>query len=356
MKGNKGEWSELYVFLKLLGDGKLYAADENMKKIEDIFYGIIKIIREDKLHNLEYVYDGEITIVDANTDNTLLVLPDTYFKSAATKLLQEIKLNKNSFEIPEISQLAQNISYTNLKANSSSKTDITLMIHDYKTGFQTETGFSIKSRLGSPATLLNASRATNFEYKISNKKLSNHEVMTFNNISNFKEKFQYLNEIGADIMFNRVCSKVFEYNLKLVDTGLPEVIASLLKKSFSSSNRIITDLTHLIAEENVFSIPEDEALTFYSYKVKELLTNIALGMVPAKNWNGVYETTGGYIIVKEDGDVLCYHVYNRNEFRDYLFLNTKLEVGSTNRHEFGLIEEIDGEQFLNLNLQIRFTR
>lgn len=265
-------------------------------------------------------------------------------------------MNKNSFEIPEISQLAQNISYTNLKANSSSKTDITLMIHDYKTGFQTETGFSIKSRLGSPATLLNASRATNFEYKISNKKLSNHEVMTFNNISNFKEKFQYLNEIGADIMFNRVCSKVFEYNLKLVDTGLPEVIASLLKKSFSSSNRIITDLTHLIAEENVFSIPEDEALTFYSYKVKELLTNIALGMVPAKNWNGVYETTGGYIIVKEDGDVLCYHVYNRNEFRDYLFLNTKLEVGSTNRHEFGLIEEIDGEQFLNLNLQIRFTR
>ena len=26
-KQNKGEWSELYVFLKLLGDGVLYAAD-----------------------------------------------------------------------------------------------------------------------------------------------------------------------------------------------------------------------------------------------------------------------------------------------------------------------------------------
>jgi len=30
--GNKGEWSEAYVFLKLLGDGKLYAADQNLKK------------------------------------------------------------------------------------------------------------------------------------------------------------------------------------------------------------------------------------------------------------------------------------------------------------------------------------
>ena len=33
---NKGEWSELYVFLKLLGDGVLYAADANLNKIEDL--------------------------------------------------------------------------------------------------------------------------------------------------------------------------------------------------------------------------------------------------------------------------------------------------------------------------------
>ena len=29
---NKGEWSELYVFLKLLGEGVLYAADADLKK------------------------------------------------------------------------------------------------------------------------------------------------------------------------------------------------------------------------------------------------------------------------------------------------------------------------------------
>jgi type II restriction enzyme len=48
MKLNKGEWSEVYVFLKLLAEGKLYAADKDLKKIEDlftlliIFYGVVR--------------------------------------------------------------------------------------------------------------------------------------------------------------------------------------------------------------------------------------------------------------------------------------------------------------------------
>ena len=31
-KLNKGEWAELYVLLRLLGEGKLYAADNMLKK------------------------------------------------------------------------------------------------------------------------------------------------------------------------------------------------------------------------------------------------------------------------------------------------------------------------------------
>ena len=34
IKGNKGEWSELYVFAKLLADGKLFQSDINLEKIE----------------------------------------------------------------------------------------------------------------------------------------------------------------------------------------------------------------------------------------------------------------------------------------------------------------------------------
>ena len=49
ISGNIGEWSEIYVFFKLLAEGKLFAADDELNKLEGEYYPIIKIIRtEDK--------------------------------------------------------------------------------------------------------------------------------------------------------------------------------------------------------------------------------------------------------------------------------------------------------------------
>lgn len=54
LSGNKGEWSELYVLLKLLSTGELYAADEKLQKIKDVYYPILKIIRQEDEMVLEY--------------------------------------------------------------------------------------------------------------------------------------------------------------------------------------------------------------------------------------------------------------------------------------------------------------
>ena len=78
-------------------------------------------------------------------------------------------------------------------------------------------------------------------------------------------------------------------------------------------------------------------------------------MMPSKEWDGQDEANGGYVIVKEDGDVLAYHIYNRGAFETYLLNNTKLERGSTSRHGFASIYKDNGKYFINLNLQIRFT-
>ena len=48
ISGNKGEWSEFYAFLKLLCDNKLYAADENLEKLENG----IKIVYDDTVITL----------------------------------------------------------------------------------------------------------------------------------------------------------------------------------------------------------------------------------------------------------------------------------------------------------------
>ncbi len=64
MTGNKGEWSEIYVFLKLLAEGKLNAADANLRAIPNAYYPIIKILRGDGTEIKEYVFDSAIKIVD----------------------------------------------------------------------------------------------------------------------------------------------------------------------------------------------------------------------------------------------------------------------------------------------------
>ena len=33
LSGNRGEWSEIYVLLRLLADGKVYAADGELNKL-----------------------------------------------------------------------------------------------------------------------------------------------------------------------------------------------------------------------------------------------------------------------------------------------------------------------------------
>ena len=61
IKGNKGEWSEFYTFVKLLADGKIYAADKDLNKNESIFYLILKIIRGEQ-EDLDYVRGKTISI------------------------------------------------------------------------------------------------------------------------------------------------------------------------------------------------------------------------------------------------------------------------------------------------------
>ncbi|KXA31684.1 hypothetical protein HMPREF3229_00213 [Peptoniphilus harei] len=77
-------------------------------------------------------------------------------------------------------------------------------------------------------------------------------------------------------------------------------------------------------------------------------------MKPATIWDGIDEASVGYIIVTKQGDVLAYHIYNRIYFEEYLLNNTKYEIASTLKHDFGKVYSENGEDFIKLNLQIRF--
>jgi len=109
------------------------------------------------------------------------------------------------------------------------------------------------------------------------------------------------------------------------------------------------ELIHSVTQSNPLNFDLENNHPFYTYKFKRFLTDIALGMMPSKVWNGQLDATGGYLVVREDGEVLCYHIYNRNEFEDYLYSNTKFETASSSRHDFGSIYKENNKHYLKPN-------
>jgi type II restriction enzyme len=353
---NKGEWSEVYTFLKLLADGRLYAADANLNQIPSIYYPILKILREDPTGKLAFSRDTKIEIID-NNGVKQLELTIEEFKNKSVELLKHIQSSSTStFEIPDILNFMHSINITKLKAESQEKKDITIVVHDIFTGHNPILGFSIKSKLGGASTLINASGATNFIYEIT-PPLNNALIETINAInskSKIRDRLSAIESYQSTLSLKKLQSDNFKRNLTMIDSQFPQILGEMLKLFFQGQGSTISGLTNSINTINPCMYDLANHHPYYEYKIKNFLTDSALGMTPMSVWSGHYDANGGYIIVKENGDLVCYHIYNRNEFQDYLFNNTKLETPSSSRHGFGVIYEEDGKQYIKLNLQVRF--
>lgn len=354
--GNKGEWSEVYALLKIISDRQLFAGDSELNKIESLIFPIIKVLRDESRGTYEFSYDNDLVVIRNNNEEFRISINE--FQSNSSFLLQKLKQKTNSsFSVPEIENFISTYNSNSIKAKSSVKSDIKIVIHDQRTGTTPELGFSIKSQLGEASTLLNAGKTTNFIFRIENINLTKEQSNEINSIdtrSKIKDRIEKINEIGGSLDFVKTESSIFGNNLVLIDSALPKIISESLKLFFTSNLSKSIDLVDRISELNPLNFNIENNHPFYTYKFKRFITDIALGMMPSKVWTGQLDATGGYLVVKEDGDVLCYHIYNRNEFEDYLFANTKFETASSTRHDFGKIYEENNINYFKLNLQIRF--
>lgn len=95
--GNKGEWSEIYTLLKLLGEGKVYAGDQNLNRIQNLFYPIIMILRQEKEGNYNYKILDKDVVIQTPENEELLRIPASVFLDESEKLLSAIKFRKWSF-------------------------------------------------------------------------------------------------------------------------------------------------------------------------------------------------------------------------------------------------------------------
>ena len=358
ISGNKGEWSEIYTLFRLLGDGKVHAGDAMMNKME-IFYPIINIIREES-NKFEYKPDvsRNIVVIDDNGKEYARI-PMTRFLEESQNLFAKIKSAKgSSFIAPSSEAFMGEIGCKSLKAPSASKADIHIVIHDLRTGMTPLLGFSIKSQLGSASTLLNAGKTTNIIYRVFGNELTDEDIVSINSIEDHLPRMQALRKKGCTLKYAEVPNETFKHNLQFLDTCMPLFIAEcLIADSEQDSTSKVSDVVAKVAERNPLQYTGASKDVFYEHKMKVLLVDAALGMTPAKERLGKYDANGGYLVVRRDGEVVCYHFYNRNDIEDYLYHNTRFERASRTRYDYGtLYRNAKGEICMKLNLQIRFMK
>ena len=395
VSANKGEWSELYAHIRLLAEGKVFSGDENYNRIMEESFPIIKILRREHRDD-----DDTIYLVDSARHQILIhggqedaVIPQEELTIAANLLLLKIKEGSGSaFEIPSILDFMKALNVHNVKASSLDKQDIRMVLHDMRVDKNREMGFSIKSRLGGKSTLFNSNAdGTNFRYQIigdisdeqieylnlisqrfrrnKNHNYSNEEVekqdTAFQQLKEeyksrkpafFSVWFSLLEDWGYKIAYDNVVDSVFRNNLRNIDSTFHKILAACLicyyRHDMGSS---VKDIISRVAEIDPCELGDEDRLFWYELVMKRFLVIVALGMTANKPWNGIYAANGGFLVVKEDGDIVCYHFYDRNQLETYLLNNTAFETPSTSRHKISEVyRDADGKVYIKLNVQIRF--
>jgi len=336
-KGNKWEWSEVYALLRILADGKIYATDSETK---------------------EYTA-GEMISIYINGEK-VKGLPATELESDSVNLLNEInsKDSKGAFSVESTQNFSDKILCYKLFTPAIDKNDIMVKIIDADTVYSPTIGSSMKFELGSYHTLLNAGKTTNFIYKIihNNPDLIReangiYKVSGGKNHIDVRMRVNKIIEENGTLEYRKMNNQIFEDNLVLIDSNMDKIIAETLLYFYKDGISNCNEMVEKLEQENTMNYGNVNA---YKYKFKKFLTAVALGIKPATVWDGLDEDTGGYIVVTKEGNVLAYHIYNRNYFEEYLLNNTKYKIASTSRNDFGEVYSENGENFIKLNLQVRF--
>jgi hypothetical protein len=358
MKGNKGEWSELYTFFKLLAEGKLFSADEDLEKTNS-FVELLSVYRKDGGKNLNFKIksNSKVNIVDADSGNTLLTFPQSEAGIIADSLGKEIKSKTGVSQ--ELIDSIQQLFITQVADKSLGKGDINIHIYDPIHGINSVQEFSIKSFLGSKPTLFNANKTTNIIFKITSKNnepISDEELITINSINSrhkYIDRIKKIYELGYHIIFDSYESDIFKLNLQIIDSDLPEIIAHIVKDKYIHRIVRINDIIEKLRKDNPMKYDLSQGHKFYEYRIVNFLVEAAMGMTSKTVWSGKYDVVGGIIIIKPNADMLCYHLIDFNKFKKYLKNSSRLDNPSGSKMGYGAVYKSNNESFIKLNFQIK---
>lgn len=386
---NVGDWSEIYVFFRVMETGRLQSADAEMHPIAAAYLPVLKIIREEENGRINDYYtatgDGDRKMQVYSNGELVCDCTVDEFKSAANDLLENLQnavadkgTKKSSMHFPEIEDFLESIRVYTIKAPSRAisesfggKSDITMLVQQ-KDGLITTAGFSIKSSLSSPATLGNSSNACNFYYELPGctDALMN-EVNAIEGDAKIVRRAKRIAAAGINPVFSGVGSQTFANNLLLVDANMGFILARAMWLAYYKSDggrgskKDLVSAIDLLCKDDPLEIGkngEEFCRVLYRKKIADYLMAVSCSMNPNEAWNGTSVIKGGYVFVTKRGEVLAYYAADEDLFKDFLVENVKFESPSSSRRandangmSLGKIVKKDDSYYFTLNLQLRFT-
>ena len=311
---NKGEWTEAYVFIRLLGDGRIYGATRDFERDEQTYIDIINIIRDEPNLYLKFerFVENEMAKVRAvNKDNVIFkIITAPELTERATylyKMIMAAPSGMRKISIPEMQDYLESLSFTTPKSKLSEgaknkyglKTDIIITSQNSLDNALSTEGFSIKSKMGSDPTLFNCSQTSGFVYEVIGCDVAG--MHRLNELASLKT----IVKTAADeygLKYAGCRNDIFEQNIGIVDSRMDEILDYAVRiisgyyggncgVSVESVSRQLTELNPLKRRN-----PEE----FYQAKLKDFLFASFAGMTASSKWDGRKRLTGGYIDVSNE--------------------------------------------------------
>lgn len=343
-KYNKGEWAEVFCVLYILLFPNISVVDCEFKVISNNIFNILKVCYPDA----EFYIQDNYLVRENNEVKKIISIEEV--NELLQNMQQRIINEKNTtFSFEEVDKIFDDI---NIKGSSKEKEDIIAKVEDKINNRNIMLSYSIKSFLGNNPTLLNASGKTNFKYQLLGERMNDDIMKEVNNTQGRTKLIDRMNILESNnikLEFDSICNDVFERNLKMCDSDLPNILSVLLLYYYKKKGKRLFELVDI-------SNLEDKE--FVQYKIKNFLFNFMASIFPGKKWNGIQEVTGGILAVifseKYNMSVkLLDIVYYKEEVLDYLYNYSYFETPSTTRYNMLEVFKEDDKYFCTLNLQIR---
>lgn len=385
---NKGEVSEFYAFVYILGNRVIELVDGHLQLLGQSV-SFLRVFRDEGVV-YQFPQNGGIeddTLEIVHDDGRSSKIGRGVIRSHADQLFRLITQGDNiSDDSPEIIQLKTLLQTEKLTAKSVDKSDLQGEVISSNQTHSHTLGFSVKSHVGSDPSLINSNRENSLLYyrvvPIDHEQLTDGDRVLLEQIANdynlpidgkrtqIRLYIEILRRNGFRLKFERTAKEALGYTLRIIDTNFPDILAEVLlehytyaKKSKKGNRRTLGELVDICCTRRNISPTfqmlgktSEEITNSARYKMQNFLLAFSTGASVSAKWDGHDQANGGIIIVLKDGRVVCLELFTRNSIGEYLLSSTVFETPSLSRHGGGRLEKIGDDWYFGLQLQVRFEQ